>query len=71
MVCESVRKRDFPSVMGYKIPPEPILSRTRCMIAQVAVCSLMIKAITQRFVHKAECSVHHHTLIKSPKQPSV
>lgn len=35
------------------------------------VCSLLTKAITQRFVHTAECAaVHHHrqhTLIKSPR----
>lgn len=62
-MCET-----FSSVMAYKIT---ILSWAHSMITQVDVCPLMIKAVSQRFVHKAECSVHHHTLIKSPKQPSV
>lgn len=48
------------------LSPQQSNEENECHRASVCVLCLLTKAITQRFVHKAECVVHHHTLIKSP-----
>lgn len=55
--------------MGHKTLPEPILS-LGALHDKVAE-RVPSDDKTQRSVPKAASSVQHHTLIKTPKQPSV
>lgn len=73
--CDKHKSWDISSILTSEIPPLLILPPPPPQAAEWAewacVCSLLTKAITQRFVHTAECAVHHHhhhlhTLIKSP-----